>query len=84
MESSKFPSEAGSTDGSPATAKALSDAVKRGPGTNINITWNRGAKEMSAVVPVAPNVKKTYRFELDNAATDTQKRILNSWLREQL
>lgn len=71
-------------NGTPASAKVLSDAVNQGAGTNIKIQWRREGKEMSGSVQVAPNVHKTYQLVIANSATGEQTRILNDWLRKQL
>ena len=70
-----------SVDGTPAAAKVLSDAVKKGAGTKIRMQWRREGNETSAAVEVAPSVKKAYQLVIADGTADTQRRILTDWLR---
>lgn len=70
-----------SVNGMPAAAKLLSDAVKQGADTNIQIRWRRAGNEMNATVQVAPNIRQSYRLTIADGATGDQKRILSDWLR---
>lgn len=73
-----------SINGTPAAAKVLSDAVKQGPGTNIQIRLSSTGNERDGTLQVAANVTKTYRLTVADGATDTQKHILEDWLKKEL
>ncbi len=62
----------------------LSDALKKGAGTNIEIRWHRAGEEMRATVQVAPNINRTYRLTIADGAADDQRRILDDWLSRKL
>jgi C-terminal processing protease CtpA/Prc len=56
-------------DGVAATARVLNDAINaKSPGATIRLRVSRAGKDFDVTVDVAANVKRTYRFEPDEAS----------------
>jgi len=72
-------------DGVAATARVLNDTINsKSPGATIRLRVSRAGKDFEVAVDVAPNVKRTYRFEPVKPATPAQTTILTTWLRSEL
>jgi predicted metalloprotease with PDZ domain len=72
-------------DGVAATPVVLNTAINaKKPGEAINLHVFRGEKEMTVVVAVAPNAKRTFELSPMEGTSPKQQQILNSWLRKAL